>query len=132
MGFFKRILGICRTKPPVDGACWAFSRDQVEIDLPRAPELSKPGGAVRLEGRGLPERLMVLRGPNDKFYAYKNRCTHMGRRIDPVADNKALQCCSVSKSTYDFAGKVVSGPAKGPLTTYKTVSKEGKLIISLK
>lgn len=52
MGILKRILGICKTKPPSDTGCWDFKKGMVVMDLSRVPELSQPGGAIRLEGRG--------------------------------------------------------------------------------
>jgi hypothetical protein len=81
MNILKAILGICETKPPVDGGCWNCSGGRIEIDPSRAPELSKPGGAIRLEGQGLSERVLVLHGTDGKFHAFQNRCQHMGRRI---------------------------------------------------
>jgi nitrite reductase/ring-hydroxylating ferredoxin subunit len=131
MGLFKRILGLCATNPPRDAHCWSYSQGRLEVDPERCPELTKPDGAIRLEGKGLPERVLLLHGNDDRFYAFKNRCTHMGRRLDPLAGKPAVRCCSVSKSTFDYEGEKVSGPAKGPLTPYKVFAEEGKLVISV-
>jgi Rieske Fe-S protein len=55
----------------------------------------------------------------------------MGRRIDPIAGSKTIQCCSVSKSTFTYDGKPVGGAAKTSLRTYP-VSREGDtLVVSL-
>ena len=129
MGLLKRIFGICETKPPSDARCWKYSGGKIEIELERAPELSNRGGAIRLEGRELPERVLILNGDDDNFHAFKNKCTHMGRRIDPVNGHGAVQCCSLSKSTFNYTGEMISGPAKGPLTAFKVESENGKLII---
>ena len=129
MGLLKRIFGICETKPPTDPRCWRYSGGKVEIELERAPELSNPGGAMRLEGKELPERVLIVHGDDGNFYAFKNKCTHMGRRIDPLAGHGAVQCCSVSKSTFNYTGEMISGPAKNPLTSFKVDSEDGKLII---
>jgi len=131
MGFFKRIFGICETKAPSDETCWQYSGGNVEIDLERAAELSSPGGAIRLEGKGLPERVLVIHGQDGSFHAYKNKCTHGGRRIDPLGQTENLRCCSVSKSTFDYDGQVISGPAKGPLTSFNLETKDGKVLISI-
>ena len=56
MGFFKRLLGICRTQPPADPTCWKPGNGKIEVDLAQAAELGKPGGAIRLEGSGLADR----------------------------------------------------------------------------
>ena len=119
MGIIRRILGISSTRPPRLADCWGYRDGAVEIDLTRAPELSRPGGAMRLEGKGLPVRLLVVREGNDTFRAFENKCAHMGRRLDPLNGKAAVQCCSVGKSTFDFRGQVITGPAKGPVTLYR-------------
>ncbi|MBW2060929.1 MAG: Rieske 2Fe-2S domain-containing protein [Deltaproteobacteria bacterium] len=131
MGLFKRLFGICETRPPGDPGCWQYAGGKVEIDLGGAPELSNPGSAVRLEKKGLPERLLVMHGHDGSFHAFKNKCTHSGRRIDPLAETENLRCCSISKSTFDYAGQVISGPAKGPLTAYKVDIQDGKVVVSI-
>ncbi|MFP4477134.1 MAG: ubiquinol-cytochrome c reductase iron-sulfur subunit [Desulfatibacillaceae bacterium] len=122
---FQRILGIPATPPPVNPKCWTYGNGRITIDLDKAPELSSPGGALRLEKGGLPERVLVVRGENDDFKAYRNRCTHVGhRRLDPVPGTNMVQCCSVSKSTFDAEGRNVSGPGTNPVDTY-AVEKDG-------
>jgi nitrite reductase/ring-hydroxylating ferredoxin subunit len=130
MGFFKRLLGISATRQPADMGCWQYVKGEITIDLSRAPELTLKGTAIRLEGRHLPVRILVVHGEDGIFYAFKNKCTHSGRRIDLLSGNKQLQCCSVSKSTFDYEGKKVAGPAKGPLVKLKTEVKDGKVVIS--
>ena len=128
---FQRILGIPATKPPADEGCWTFSGGTVEIDLSRAPELSKSWGAIRLEKKNLPERILVIRGDDDRYYAFRNQCRHMGRRLDPVPGTHTVQCCSVSKSTYDYEGRVLSGPPKEALDSYPVQVDKGKLTVRL-
>ncbi|NVM25453.1 MAG: Rieske 2Fe-2S domain-containing protein [Desulfobacterales bacterium] len=131
MGLFKRIFGICRTKPPRDAKCWKYSRGKVEIGWARAPELRKPCGAIRLEGWGLPERLLVIYGIDGQYHAFRNECTYTGRRIDPVAGTATLRCCGLSRSTFDYTGKVASGPAKEALKVFRVKTKQCKVIIWL-
>ena len=95
--FFQRILGIPATKPPADEGCWTFSGGTVEIDLSRAPELSKSWGAIRLEKKNLPERILVIRDDDDRYYVFRNQCQHMGRRLDPVPGTHTVQCCSLKQ-----------------------------------
>ena len=129
MKFFKMLFGICDTTPPADEGCWNFSDGKIEIQLDRAPELEDKGGAVRLEGNGSPERVLVIHGRDGQFRAYKNRCTHGGRRIDIYDETKLLRCCSISKSTFDYEGNVVSGAAKKPLTQYRVERENGTLTV---
>lgn len=124
MKFFKRLLGICETPPPGDPEAWTVANGVVSINLSRVPELNNPGGAVRLEGKDPAPRLLVFHGDDGRHHAMSNRCTHMGRRIDPIAGSKTIQCCSVSKSTFAYDGTPVGGAAKTSLTTYP-VSREG-------
>ena len=84
-----------------------------------------------LEGNGSPERVLVIHGKDGQFHAYKNRCTHFGRRIDPFQETGSLRCCSISKSTFDYDGNVISGAAKKPLTPFKVEQNAGKLTVSV-
>ncbi len=131
VGFLSRILGICRTKPPADAGCWRLDQDTVTVDLDRAPELEAPGGAIRLEGSGLPARLLVVNGGNDRFLVFQNKCTHGGRRLDPLPGQEAIQCCSVGKSTFDYAGRKMSGPAKGGLTALPLDRQGATLVVRI-
>lgn len=131
MGILKRILGICETKPPLNAGCWNYSDGKVEVDLSQAPELKEKGASIRLEGGGLPARILVVCGIDGEYYAFKNKCTHFGRRLDPLPGQPQVRCCSVNKSTFDYAGEKVSGPAKGPITRYDVEAKENLLYISM-
>lgn len=132
MGFLARLFGICQTALPENNDAWIFSGKKIVVDLSKITEIAKPGSAVRLEGKGLSERILLLHGIDDQFYAYRNKCSHIGgRRIDPLDEPDRMQCCSVSKSTYNYAGHVVSGPAKEPLKTYPVEKKDNELIISI-
>ncbi|MBS3757952.1 MAG: Rieske 2Fe-2S domain-containing protein [Desulfobacterales bacterium] len=132
MGFFKRLMGVCRTRPPADSACWIYEDGRIEIDLNRAPELSVPAGAIRLEKKTLPDRILIFNGGDQQFHAIYNRCSHMGRRLDPLPDTRTIQCCSVSGSTYDYSGGVMSGPAKESVKILPVVKSENRLYIHLK
>ena len=131
MGFWKRILGISDTRRPQDDGCWDLVDGNVIVDLARAPELGHSGAALRLEGRGLPLRLLVVHHSDDGFRAYHNRCSHMGRRIDPLGKHNQLRCCSVSKSTFSEVGEVLAGPAKGALKTLAVTREGDRLVIAL-
>jgi len=114
MGFFKRLFGICNTRQPANDACWSYADGKIHLTLADVPELKEPEGAIRLKGKGLPNRVLVVRGPDNRLVAFKNRCTHMGRRIDPLPNTEKLQCCSVNQTTYDYSGQVMSGDTRQP------------------
>jgi len=131
MGLLKRLFGICETSPPADESCWKVSGGKLEIDLGRAPELSKPGGAVRLEGDTLPERVLVFHGEDGDFHAFHNKCSHAGRRLDPVAGEPGVMCCSIGKSTFDYQGRLLSGMAKGDVRVFSIEKAEGSLVVDI-
>jgi nitrite reductase/ring-hydroxylating ferredoxin subunit len=131
MGIFKRIFGICETRPPASKDCWRYADGKVEIELQSAPELAGKGGAIRLEGGGLPDRILVIHGNDGEYHAFINRCTHARRRIDPLEGTSEIRCCSVSKSTFDYSGKVISGAAKNPLPVLSVEVQDSRLIVTL-
>ncbi len=129
---FKRILGIPVTSKPEDPECWNYSDGKLTVDLRKAPELETPGGAIRLEGRHLPERILVVFGEDEKLRVFRNRCTHVGhRRLDPIPGTGTVQCCSVNKSTYDFEGIKVYGPAPDPIIIYPSSLDGDKLVSTI-
>ncbi|MGM0532484.1 MAG: Rieske (2Fe-2S) protein [Bacteroidota bacterium] len=131
MKIFKRIFGICETKSPENIDCWRYSSGRVEIELSKVPELKERGTAIRLEGKGLPNRLLVVHGSDYEFHAFENKCAHFGRRLDPLFGQQLIQCCSVGKSTFDYTGANVSGTAKEPIKSFPVEKRNGALIIEL-
>ncbi|MBF0450162.1 MAG: Rieske 2Fe-2S domain-containing protein [Candidatus Magnetomorum sp.] len=129
---FQRLLGLSATSKPLDDQCWTFSDGKIEINLNLAKELTAIGGAVRLEKKQLPENILVIHGTDDKYYAFNNKCKHMGRRMDPVPGTQTIQCCSIGKTTYDYDGKAISGSGKGKLCKYPVEKSLDRLVIRLK
>ena len=129
---WQRLFGLPATPKPMDSGCWTFSDGKIVIDIKLAPELRKPSGALRLEGKGLPRRLLVVHGEDGTFLVFHNRCTHLGhRRVDPVPGTRTVQCCSVNKSTYTYEGLKIRGPAPKPLTTYPVTLEGDTLVVRL-
>lgn len=129
---FQRMLGIPATKTPANAGCWRYSDGIVTVDLNGAPELNAPWGAICLGDDTLPDRVLVFRDDEDQFHAVQNRCSHAGRRLDPVPGQEAVQCCSIGKSTYNVAdGSVVSGSAQEPIKIYAVEQQGGTLTIDI-
>lgn len=129
---FQRILGLAQTKSPGLAECWYYDKGKLVINLQKVPELQKPGGAVRLEGKNLPVRVLVVLSEDEIYRAYCNQCTHLGhRRLDPVPGTNTVQCCSVNKSTFDSDGKTIFGPAPHPIHCYPIEKVEEKLIATV-
>lgn len=128
---FQRIFGIPATKLPGSPDCWRYEQGSLTITLGKAPELEKTGGAIRVEGKQLPMRVLVYRDDEGKLRAVRNECSHMGRRVDPVAGHKCLQCCSVGATAYDYSGKKLEGPGERPLTLLDAEENDGQLVVKL-
>jgi len=128
---FQRILGICATKAPGDPACWACDGGNLTVDLARAAELTPKGGAIRLEGKGLPRRVLVYRDDSGSLRAIENKCAHKGRRIDPVPGEGILQCCSVNAAAYEYSGKRIEGPGEGHVRPLDLREENGKAVVRL-
>lgn len=127
--FLQRLLGICATQKPKDKSCWNYGESKIALELARAPELEQPGSGLRLEGKNLPERVLVVYGDDCRYHAFHNRCQHGGRRLDPMPGTEKVQCCSINKATYDYEGKVISGPAKDAVVSYPVEFADGTLTI---
>ena len=131
MGFIKRLFGICATKPPADIGCWEIRNGDVVLDISKVPEIAEKGSAVRLEGKNLDKRVLVVHGEDGNYYAFENRCTHAGRRIDPLSGESSLECCSIGKTTFDYSGKAIKGSSDKPIALFETELCDGKLVVRL-
>ena len=130
VNFLKSVAGICRTKP-LDPHMWEMKGSKITIEIKDVLGLEHPGAAVLLQGKGLNAPVLVVRTPDRGFLCVENRCTHMGRKLDPVPDGQTLRCCSVSHSTFDYRGNKLAGPAKGPIRVYRHEENQGRLVIDV-
>jgi Rieske Fe-S protein len=55
----------------------------------------------------------------------------MKRKIDPVAGEAKLRCCSVFHSKFDYDGKPLSGPAKESLKRHQVELSQGNLVLTI-
>ena len=130
--FIKSVLGICETKL-LDQELWSIEQSNVvRVKLSQMPEPCQKGGGVYLKGQGLHKPILLVRTEDDQYLAFTNRCTHWGhRKLDPVPGQRILRCCSIGRSTFDYEGKKISGPAKDPLTRSEVELSEGDLLVKL-
>ncbi|MBZ0264803.1 Rieske 2Fe-2S domain-containing protein [bacterium] len=129
---FQRFAGKPATKLPKSNDCWSFKGNKLTIDLAKFPDLSIKGTALRCEGEDLTDPVLVIHGDDGKFHAFRNKCTHGERRMDPVPGGFTVQCCSVGKSTFDYDGHVLKGSADKPIIVYPVeLMDDNKLIISI-
>ena len=130
-GFFDRLFGKPATETIANASCWTIDGDFLTVNVSEITVLTDKGSAVRIGGEGLEEEILLVYGDDGKYYAFKNKCTHSGRKLDPVPGGATVQCCSVSHSTFDYCGKKLSGPAKGDLTTYPVKVEKDVITITL-
>ncbi|MBM3163785.1 MAG: Rieske 2Fe-2S domain-containing protein [Chlorobi bacterium] len=128
---FQRLLGIPATGKPGNPESWNVDGRRVVIDTATMPELQRKNGAVRLEGKGLEAPVLVINGDDGLFHAFRNRCPHGKRSLDPVPGTGTIQCCSVGTSTFGYDGSHQHGPAKQPVVVYPVSYDEGRIIIML-
>jgi nitrite reductase/ring-hydroxylating ferredoxin subunit len=124
-----RIRGVSHTPVLTNAAAWTYADSTLTLDLVQVPDLAQPNDAVRLEDDRLPEPLLIVHGKDEQYYVFVNRCPHGKRKIDPI--DGQLKCTSISSSTFDYSGDVLSGPAEGPLTTYEVQHNGDQLVITL-
>lgn len=125
----QRILGQCATPEPRDKECWSYAPPYARVELGKAPEVARRGGAVRLEGHGLPKRVLLVHGADGRFRAFVNHCGHGGRRLDPVPESSEVQCCSIGKSTFDYDGRLLRGASKKDADLLPVEVRDGYLQI---
>lgn len=128
---FQRLFGIPATKAVLSENYWNLKDNKISLNLLKCPEISSNNSAIRLENEKLPHNVLVIKANDGNFYAFKNSCTHGGRRLDPVPGNDAVQCCSIGKSTFTCEGKLIDGSAKEHIVTHKTSIDGNNLIIDL-
>jgi nitrite reductase/ring-hydroxylating ferredoxin subunit len=128
---FQRILGIPQTRVPADRDCWRLEEGSVRLDLERAPELAEEFGAIRIEAKGLPHPVLVMRDGEGGYRAFRNECSHGRRRLDPVPGTRTVCCCSMGRSTFDYDGKVLSGTAKEPVHPLPVEVMDKRLLIRI-
>jgi nitrite reductase/ring-hydroxylating ferredoxin subunit len=130
---FQRLFGISATEIPQNSNGWNYESGALTISLKQIPELTRPGTALRFEGKNLPERVLVVFEGDGKYRALHNRCSHLGhRRLDYVPGTETVQCCSVNKSTYTLAGEKIYGPAPQPIQTYPVEVSEEELRVKIR
>jgi len=83
------------------------------INLSEYPALESTGGHAMIN-----DSTIVIRTGSSKFIALKTVCTHKKCDVDYLG-GEGFEC-PCHGSTYSQSGKVLSGPAKNNLKSYKT------------
>ena len=99
---------VVRHVTPVNGV--------IELALQQYPELSQPGGSLKILPSGSTEQIYVLVLNDGSIAALSPICTHLACTVEVQAD---LLVCPCHGSTYDRSGQVLRGPAARALKQYR-------------
>ena len=103
---------------------------RIELALAHYPELSAPGGSLRILADERADPIYVLAQGDGAFTALSPICTHLGCTVDIQGVRLVCPCHG---STYDRTGLVLQGPAERPLARYATrLTSDGVLTIDLR
>ena len=120
------LLGGCaslvtRSVAPIEG--------KLHLALAHYPELTQPGGVLRVRPEGAAEPVYVLVDEARRHVALSPICTHLGCTVEVQT---ARLVCPCHGSTYDREGLVLQGPAQRPLARYAVeLTADGVLVIDL-
>jgi nitrite reductase/ring-hydroxylating ferredoxin subunit/uncharacterized membrane protein len=88
------------------------------------------GESLRVEING---EVMAITKLNGEVYAFNEFCTHRFGPLSEGAFHDGTVECPWHRSCFDVrTGKVVSGPAKVDIKTYKVMVREGKIQVRVK
>ena len=105
------------------------TNNSVRLALNQNPELTTPGGFLKIAPEGHDDPILVLVLQGGDFAALSPICTHRGCT---VGIEGTLVVCPCHGSTYNREGRVLKGPAQRPLSRYAhRVTADGELVIDL-
>jgi len=110
---------LCCTTPEIPPASFTIQGAVLTIDLQRAPELRKPGAAVRVVDLERKVNLIVVHSARNRFAALDRSCTHGGAQVVYNGHNQTVQCTSWGHSEFALDGAVLGGSAKRPVRAYE-------------
>ena len=112
---------VTRAVAPIDG--------KLQLALSHYPELSTPGGVLRIRPLGADDPVYILVDEQRRHVALSPICTHLGCTVEVQTSRLVCPCHG---STYDRAGHVLQGPALRPLARYDVqLTADGVLVVDL-
>jgi len=127
---YQRIFGRPATKPPGDYQCWNYRDGIITVDLNKAGELNKIGGAVYLFDKILSDKIIVVCDEYESFHAFRGRCRHKEKN-DGVSGLMSA-CCAVNDGARDRDDTTLTVIPEDCIETYRTERVNGTLTIFLK
>ena len=112
---------------------YRWDGDRVILALSAVDQLTPVGGAIRFSLAGDRDKgvkVVVVHSAQGTFRAFANRCTHNGKELDYLPEDRKLQCRS-GKAQFNLDGDVLRGPAQGALLVYPTHREGNQLVIEV-
>ncbi len=81
-----------------------------------------------IKPKAVSDPVLIARQADGTYTAVLLKCPHKG---GPLSDKNGVLECDWHHSTFDLAGKHLSGPAKSDLTHYPVTEENGKLVVKL-
>jgi nitrite reductase/ring-hydroxylating ferredoxin subunit len=86
----------------------------VVIDLARAPELGRTGGAVKVVDSARKLQIVIARPARNRFVALDQKCTHGGGALTYVHRHQHLYCTCWGHAKFALDGSVLRWPNSQP------------------
>ena len=99
---------------------------RIRLALAEHPELTRPGGSLKILPQGATDALYVLRLDDGQFAVISPICTHQGCTVDIQGPRLVCPCHG---STYDREGRVLRGPAQRSLARFTATVSDGALVV---
>ncbi len=120
----------CCTLPEAPSGAVRFEPGLVVIDLARALDLNRSGGALRVVDSARKLQILVARPSKNRFVALDQKCTHGGGALTYVHRHKHLYCTCWGHAKFALDGTVLRWPNSQkprPLRAH-TVERRGNLL----
>jgi nitrite reductase/ring-hydroxylating ferredoxin subunit len=88
-------------------------------------DLGTEGRAI-IKPKAVSDPVLIAKQADGSYVALLLKCPHKG---GPLKETGVQLECSWHHSTFDLAGKHLSGPSKGDLTRYPVKEENGRLVI---
>ena len=98
----------------------------IRLPLRNHPELSSPGGSLKIRPDESSEVLYVMSVGNGEFSVLSPICTHRGCTVELAGERLVCPCHG---STYDRKGAVLRGPAERALASVPTSVESGDVLV---
>lgn len=123
------ITGVSNTPVAMENS-YSRTGNEVIVKLASIPSLANVGGSVKFilaNGNDKPLKIIIARSGTDDYCIFADRCTHGGRELTYIHEDKIMRCTSFCHSKFDMQGNVVGGPAPTALKRYEFELKDNEL-----